>query len=887
MGKRHMAIGKTMLFILAFTLMVATSLFLAACGTKTDGNGTGTGSGSTTVPEGTEVTVTFNVNTDLATNAVSSRTVVSGRRISQPRVFITEDNPTNLQVYGWYTTKDCLDGTMWNFQSDKVSSNLVLYAKWVELLNVNYYINGEFDHTDEVFKGDYAEESADIVMGYKYLGSYEDRSFTKPFDFSTPIREETDIYVKRSDGIYLSDGDAHSASLSDYLAAFIGSFVDGAEEGWVEPYTTSGGEKCTYVNFGISPFGDGYVELSLMLDITQSQSIRLTYKNLGPAKTICCYFTTMLEDGSYSETGAAYTSNFCWPNYTGGPITVPASIKPNMDEDGEWATIELNLYEVFRNGYSVWGTSAYLGALRIEVGYVNEDDEDWANEMLIKSIEGVPHKVVTEDSSEITGRISAAKSLGEEELKNARDAATINNSGINFLKDYSEDGFTVTEGNAELIPTTEGVLFYAENEVAARKNGVTMSRIAASVPGGRAISLSDLTTLNVTLQNFGYAKTISAYVYNSAGGFVSNITLEIGARMTEARTYTLNLYGNRQMRENFQRIEFAYESVGVDNLILFKDVTFGDFIPFDSVGINFNDKYSFGMTSENGVTVAFNGTSGTDFTVGLLGTKVVTSKDRTYNATNEGYKYMSLVYNLPSGSNITAVKIELKIGDSFGTAYNYNSLQKGNNEMRLELKEKGYVKAVRLTFTGTGTITVKELKYSVGETSLPFYNSYETAYTNNSLWKGGTYEYDSKNNMSVFTKAANADTQNIFMYIGYSKNVSWFNVPHETYNIPVPQSANKIRATVVYQNTTAATTMDFQLSFDSSPIGPGDGSGYSIFSKYGLSIESNMSSYEWSAVTVELSGEALREYLGAYIARAYLCTSAEKIAIRAISIEVE
>ena len=69
--------------------------------------------GTQQVQEKTTAVVSFDVNTEYQTNSVKDKTVTLGKRVSKPGAYIIEDNPTNLQVYGWYTTPDCT--TQWYF----------------------------------------------------------------------------------------------------------------------------------------------------------------------------------------------------------------------------------------------------------------------------------------------------------------------------------------------------------------------------------------------------------------------------------------------------------------------------------------------------------------------------------------------------------------------------------------------------------------------------------------------------------------------------------------------------------------------------------------------------------------------------------------------------
>ena len=85
-----------------------------------------------------------------------------------------------------------------------------------------------------------------------------------------------------------------------------------------------------------------------------------------------------------------------------------------------------------------------------------------------------------------------------------------------------------------------------------------------------------------------------------------------------------------------------------NNMILFQNVTFTEFKPFDIPGLNFNDKFKFGFESNENIDVAFNSKDkGIDFDVKADGV-VITSPDKSYDATNEGYAYMSLIGKITS-----------------------------------------------------------------------------------------------------------------------------------------------------------------------------------------------------------------------------------------------
>ena len=72
---------------------------------------------------------------DVTGNAPESRTVVHGSKVTKPTDPTTE---SGLTFKGWYKTKDATTGALsdpWNFETDKVTSDITLYAKWVITLD--------------------------------------------------------------------------------------------------------------------------------------------------------------------------------------------------------------------------------------------------------------------------------------------------------------------------------------------------------------------------------------------------------------------------------------------------------------------------------------------------------------------------------------------------------------------------------------------------------------------------------------------------------------------------------------------------------------------------------------------------------------------------------
>ena len=881
----------TILLGLAAFFCVGTA---AACATLS-------GDSAGAIPK-TSATIKFDINlSGYETNAVKDKTVSIGKRVPIAKAYVTSENPDNLQLYGWYTDKACTD--KWDFKQDRVTGDMTLYAKWVEQYEVNYFVNGDLVKTDPVFKGDTIIEDASLVAGFKYLGTYLDAGYETEFDYEEPIAGDTDLYIQRSEGIYMSDhveeGELSSVALTDYLVAYIGSYSTDSKgnmvetEGWVEPRTVSTQygngtveEKCTYVNFGYAPkYGDGYIELCLALDITQSQIIRVWFKNLGKADSVNMYFTALLdaENNVYSETGAVYTQDYCYPNYTGSKVGSGIMLsreQMNMDESSEWTYVDFNLYEVYKNGYSVWGTSNFLGMLRFQASYKNVNEDDWSNEFLIKAIEGISHEIVVEDSATVKELLNTATTTAPSVVEQAGAAQAANPQGLVFPKDGN--AVTLVEDGAQVFNTVDGLLFYAQNEIVSREGNGDYYGFTVEVPKDKTIDLSELTTLNFTVKNYGYVENIVVRVYNDKGVPIK-ADLKLTARQMDSKTYTANLYGKGGMTGNLSKIELRYNSIGVDNALLIESIQMTSFVPYDIPGINLNDKYSFGLSSTSDVTVSFDSNrDGTQFDVKKTGATVLSS-DRPYDATSDGYGIATLQYYLPKDSNVSAVSVEYKIDGAFTSKYTYalDTENKGAyNSVSLPFKanERGIVKAIRLSFEGTGKVLIRSIDYATDANSLPFYLTYEDVYKGWDWELTNTYQYDSVLKSSVFIKDPTQAQLTFALYIGFSSLNQHLYVPHTTRNVLV-SATTKIK--IVYQNRTTTSKMDVIAGFSRTDVGNPDEDGRAWLEAYGNEIDCMMEEYEWSTLTIEVPANRAGEYLG----KISIGFAGKEIAIRAISIE--
>ncbi|WP_180946937.1 InlB B-repeat-containing protein, partial [Peptostreptococcus faecalis] len=115
----------------------------------------------------------------------------------------TEEKPTkpNYKFDGWYTDKELTKPFDFN---TPINSDTTLYAKWEkEKVSLTLEPNGgKFgDNTTEpkvvpVEKGEKAIEERPTKQDHIFKGWYTDKELTKPFDFNTPINNDTTLYAK-------------------------------------------------------------------------------------------------------------------------------------------------------------------------------------------------------------------------------------------------------------------------------------------------------------------------------------------------------------------------------------------------------------------------------------------------------------------------------------------------------------------------------------------------------------------------------------------------------------------------------------------------------------------------------------------------------------------
>ena len=145
-----------------------------------------------------EYTVTFNSN---GGSAVGSQTIVAGHKVTRP----TDPTKAAHNFLGWY--KESSFTNLWDFNTDVVTSNITLFAKWEAITyTVTFNSNGGTAVSSQtVNPGTTVTKPTEPTKsgGYAFDGWYKESTFVNLWNFSTDtVTENTTLYAKWVDAIY-------------------------------------------------------------------------------------------------------------------------------------------------------------------------------------------------------------------------------------------------------------------------------------------------------------------------------------------------------------------------------------------------------------------------------------------------------------------------------------------------------------------------------------------------------------------------------------------------------------------------------------------------------------------------------------------------------------
>ena len=148
-------------------------------------------------------TVTFDSNYG---STVSNQEIVEGGKVAKPADPVKDD----YVFKGWYVDSNRV--TPWNFDTDIVTENITLYAKWVSAFTVTFSNTGNSSVASQVVGyGDYAEEPTEPTKSYyEFAGWFTDMEYTTEWDFANDkVTEDITLYAKWNPGkceVYFNEG---------------------------------------------------------------------------------------------------------------------------------------------------------------------------------------------------------------------------------------------------------------------------------------------------------------------------------------------------------------------------------------------------------------------------------------------------------------------------------------------------------------------------------------------------------------------------------------------------------------------------------------------------------------------------------------------------------
>ena len=142
----------------------------------------------------TEYDVTFNLGYEGAP-AIATQKVAENTRATKP----TDPVRSGYEFGGWYKEAGCINE--FNFNTDTITQNTTIYAKWNKLYDVTFnlgYEGAPAIDAQSVVDGSKATKPTDPERtGYDFGGWYKENTFTNAFNFNTDtITQNTTIYAK-------------------------------------------------------------------------------------------------------------------------------------------------------------------------------------------------------------------------------------------------------------------------------------------------------------------------------------------------------------------------------------------------------------------------------------------------------------------------------------------------------------------------------------------------------------------------------------------------------------------------------------------------------------------------------------------------------------------
>lgn len=653
--------------------------------------------------------VRFHTCTNLETNYIPDQHLYEGDLVDEPSLILPMDPGANVKANGWYTSKSY--DVRWNFATDVVIGDLDLYAKWSEVHTIFYYLKGSQDPiwtVTDACVGEPLELHDELCDGYTFDGYFEDPECTKPFDLEKPLYGDVAVYLKRDNIVNLNPY-AIKRRFSAIAAGGTGSKAGSLTAPSIDEF----GNEYVDVNFGYSRSADPYIEITNpVLDISKSQKLIFTFKNLGQAYSFSLYWVSKYENGTYAGGTTYYNSD--------NSISIPLSESERKMSvsDNEWLTKEVDVSSITNNGISTWGNSTQLIKLRIQFGYISKTYDDLSNVVRFKSIVGVPDEssVGIKDSQEIK---NLCINDDPTEVKEIGDAQPNITHGLIFPKNNTK----LDESSNTTFFKKEGVLLYC-------KYGEVNNKFTFNV--NDKILCEDYSYLRINLSNYSYISSVDLSIKTGiideatgkvTGSKTTSTSFSISPRYEKGTDYFINLFEELNFINQVVSITIKFDYLGVDNAIMIRELEFLDSRSFQSPGLNFNDNNYAGFSEISGETnLSLERVANIKATKFVADGAVSTESQLDYDFDTSLYSKLTLRYYYPSNvdyqeMNKITLGIKLK-GDVEFKEYEFRYLETDSkiNEVTIDYSDGGLIDTYKLSLNGRCVVNIFKITFSFDDT---------------------------------------------------------------------------------------------------------------------------------------------------------------------------
>lgn len=627
---------------------------------------------------GKTYTVRFNTCTNAETNKIKDRTVAEGEKVSKPNLHMSDEKySNNCLVEGWYIDPEYT--TEWDFDTDVVTKDMILYAKWEKQYLVKYYVPIMKEPIFGVYarEGEMAPTQDTLVPGYKVLGYYADAGYSIPYDFEQGVTKETDIYVRLTEGLCW---DAKSIVDNWLLVQATGETSKIGEVTYVEKED----ESYARVDFGYSELPDGRITAYPMQDMTSSQILTIKYKNLGNNPGFRMYWTVRYADGTVSgQDGDDRTWDF-------GEV----EIQRNMSEDDDWATLTVDMGKLSTiNGASQWADGQILEMFRLDSKYYAGLDKKYVDDViLIKEI------------SFSKGKDQPIKDSAELSSDKVYDVLEVSNSQKTIAKGYvfpkNRDKSVPKLGTKQYVKKDGMTYFFPYGA----KQGVVnypMSHMNIDMKTNQMIY--------IRYKNQGYGTRLTVR-YHSTDGTTGEQTVKMKTAMSQYGLLTLNMINDEDWNGTLESIDLIYNKKDTNNILSVQSISLEPFTAKDLPGLNFVDDKCAGFKTNESYKIVFDSKNNASY-VEMLQENIALVK--SVKVDTSVYNKMNFTYSIPA-AGIDSIELGYQIGGKWYTE-KIKGVKRtsGYETVSFDLRKKGVVTQMRVMLNGRGRILMRALEFKV------------------------------------------------------------------------------------------------------------------------------------------------------------------------------